>query len=127
VACLIPHFKKGKIKMITELIIDTEHANAGTPVRFVGEAGRSTAQGRIELVRVELPSGEQVVIDAGAVSSGVHHPEETLSVLSSRTGIREDTLLKAAQSGRLMARRSGATWLSTIPAVGWAKMKGKIK
>jgi hypothetical protein len=114
--------------MITELILDTTHANAGTPVRFVDwEAGRSTPQGRIELVRVELPTGEQVVIDAGAVSAGIHHPEETLSVLAGLTGIREDTLLKAAQSGRLMARRSGVTWLSTIPAIEWARAKEKIR
>lgn len=114
--------------MITELIFDTEHAPAGTPIRFVDwEAGQSTPQGRIELVRVELPEGQQVVVDAGWVSSGVHHPEETLSVLAETTGVREDTLLKAAQTGRLMARRSGITWLSTTNAVEWAKANGKIR
>lgn len=114
--------------MITELILDTDHAPVGTPVRFVDwEAGQSTPQGRIELVRVELPEGRQVVVDAGAVSSGIHHPEQSLRVLAEMTGIREDTLLKAAQQGRLLSRRAGATWLSTALAIEWAKANGKIR
>lgn len=108
--------------MITELILDIEYAPAGTPVRFVDwEAGMP------ELVRVELPDGKEIVVDAGSVSSGIHHPEETLSVLSEMSGIREDTLLKAAQSGRLMARRSGITWLSTILAVEQAIQAGTLR
>lgn len=98
--------------MITELILDTNHAPAGTPVRFVDwVAGLRTPQGTSELVQVELPDGKQVVVDAGAVSSGVHHPEETFPELARLTGVGQSTLEKAAKDTppRLMARRSGST------------------
>lgn len=114
--------------MITQFILDNEHGKAGTPVRFVDWLPTlSTPQGRIEMVAVELPDGRDVEIDAGYVSSGIHAPEETLSVLADRSGVREDTLLKAAQSGRLMARKSGATWLSTLAAVEYAISSKKVR
>jgi hypothetical protein len=106
--------------MITSLLFDTPHGPKGTPVRFCDFLPGG-------MVEVELSSGEVVQVDAGLVSSGIYHPEETLSTLAKMSGIREDTLLKAAQSGRLLARRSGATWLSTINAVEWAVSKGKIR
>lgn len=106
--------------MITQLIIDTEFGNTGTPVRFVDWSTK-------ERIFVELPNGAVVHTDAGCVSSGIHSPEETLRVLSRMSSIREDTLLKAAQSGRLIARKSGSTWLSTIHAVEWAISERKIR
>lgn len=114
--------------MITHFIIDNEFGKASTPVQFVYFApGYSTPQGRVELIIVALPDGREVEVDAGWVSSGIHTPEETLSVLADRSGVREDTLLKAVQSGRLMARKSGATWLSTLTAIEWAIAQGKIR
>lgn len=113
--------------MITQFILDNEFGKAGTPVRFVDWLpALSTPQGRTEMVAVELPDGRDVEIDAGYVSSGIHSPEETLSVLSKQSGIREDTLLKAVQTGRLMARKSGATWLSTIMAIEYAVSINKL-
>lgn len=110
--------------MITQLILDFSRdghrvASAGTPVQVI-EFGNEWAQ-------VELPDGRQFRVSAAAVSSGVHSPEETLSVLSKQSGTQEGTLLKAAQSGRLMARRSGATWFSTLTAVKWAISEGRIR
>lgn len=105
--------------MITQFILDNEYGKAGTPVRFVDWLPG-------DMVEVELPDGKTVPIDAAFVSSGIHSPEETLSVLSEQSGIREDTLLKAAQTGRLMARKSGATWLSTIMAIEYAVSINKL-
>lgn len=110
--------------MISQLIVDFYRggqrlASAGTPVRVV-DFGNEWAQ-------VELPDGRRFRINAELVSSGVHSPEETLSVLSEKSGIREDTLLKACQSGRLMARQSGVTWLSTLVAIEWAILEGRIR
>lgn len=120
--------------MITQLNLDIYQdgkriASAGTPVRFIEfeVAPKKTPTGRDELVSVKLPNGQQITCDAAAVSSGIHSPEETLSRLARLTGIREDTLLKAAQQSRLMARKSGATWLSTLTAIEWAIAEGKIK
>lgn len=106
--------------MITQLILDTQHGPAGLPVRFCDWLPG-------QMVEIVLPSGATVQVEDGAVSSGIHSPEETLSVLAELSGIREDTLLKAAQSGRLMTRRSGAAWLSTLNAVELAIAEGKIR
>jgi hypothetical protein len=110
--------------MITQLVLDLwrdgeKRATAGTPVRLA-DFGNDWAQ-------VELPDGEVVDVEAAAVSSGVHSPEETLGILSGRSGVREGTLLKAAQAGRLMARQSGGIWLSTLTAIDWAIKEGRIR
>lgn len=120
--------------MITQLILDIyqdgkQVASSGTPVRFLDweVSPKKTPIGKVEKVSIELPDGQQIICDAVAVSSGIHSPEETLSVLAGRSGIREDTLLKAAQQGRLMARKSGATWLSTLTAINWSVIEGKLR
>lgn len=117
--------------MITQLILDTEFAKAGTPVRFVDWLpALNTPQGRVEMVAIELPDGREVEVDAGYVSSGVHSPEEIFPELARRTGIGQSTLEKAAKSNppRLMARKSGeTTWLSTVNAVEWAIAQGQIR
>lgn len=114
--------------MITEFILDNEFGKAGTPVRFVDWLPAIVnPQRRIEMICVQLPDGREVESEAAVVSSGIHAPEETLSVLSEQSGIREDTLLKAAQAGRLMARKSGATWLTTMTAIEWAKSQGGLR
>ncbi len=110
--------------MITQLFLDIYKdnqriASKGTPVELI-DIGTETAW-------VQLPDGKELQVDAGQVSSGINSPEETLSVLSEMSGVREDTLLKAAQTKRLMARKSGATWLSTLNAVDWATAEGKIR
>ena len=105
--------------MITQFILDTKHGNKGTPVRLVSlEPGGDW---------VQLPDGQEVSVKSDFVSSGIHSPEETLSVLATQSGIREDTLLKAAQTDRLMSRRSGTTWLSTLNAVEWAIAEGRLR
>lgn len=100
--------------MITQLILDTEFAKSGTPIAFLAfEPGDSAA--------VELPDGRQVIVDAAAVDA--HEPEESLATLAILTGISYDTLAKYAREGRFLARKSGATWLSTVRAVGAAGIK----
>lgn len=104
--------------MITEFILDNEFGKAGTPVEFVEfQPG--------DMVEVRLLDGRYVQVEAGIVSA--HVSEETLSALAEQAGIREDTLLKAAQQGRLLARRSGATWLSTVTAIEAAVKSGRIR
>ena len=110
--------------MITQLLLDVYEngrraASKGTPIMVIDFS--------TEVVWGKFPDNTELQLDAEMVSSGIHSPEETLSVLSEMSGIREDTLLKAAQAGRLMARKSGATWLSTLNAVDWAIADGKIR
>ncbi len=112
--------------MITQLYLDLYQnsqrgrlASKGTPVGVLADEPDG--------VFIKLPDGQELKVAAGFVSSGVHSPEETLSALAEMSGVLEDTLLKAAQSGRLMARKSGAAWLSTLNAVEWAIADGKIR
>jgi hypothetical protein len=118
----------GKIEMITKLILDitglmagnqkTELLRADTPVAFLGFNPD-------DCVRVELPDRRIVEVEARAVYA--HEPEETLSVLSDQTGIGYDTLARAARDGRLLARQSGVTWLSTESAVQAALKLGHLQ
>ncbi len=105
--------------MITQFCLDTKHGNKGTPVRLISlEPGGAW---------VQLPNGQEVSVKPDFVSSGIHSPEETLSVLADQSGVREDTLLKAAQTDRLMTRRSGSAWLSTLNAIEWAIAEGRLR
>lgn len=116
--------------MITQFILDNEFGKAGTPVRFVDWLPAIiNPQRRIEMIAVELPDGREVEVESAVVSSGVHSPEETFPELARLTGIGQSTMEKAAKSKppRLMARKSGATWLSTVNAVEWAIAQGKIR
>jgi hypothetical protein len=110
--------------MITQLLYDHYEdsrrvAVSGTPVCLI-ELGTDHHW-------VQLPNSEIIKVEAGHISSGVHSPEETLSMLAQQAGMREDTLLKAAQTARLMARKSGSTWLSTLNAIEWAVAEGRLR
>lgn len=115
--------------MITELIYDIKEYPAGTPVEFLDfMPAVSTPRGRTEMILVRLPDGREIEVDAGKVSSGAGtSPEETLPELERQTGIDQNTLLVAIRQGRLLARRSAKTWLSTLNAVEWAVVQGKIR
>jgi hypothetical protein len=104
--------------MITRLILDTEHAPAGTPVAFVDW---EISLDGVEMVSVQLPGGELVEVPAAAIEAG-HEPEESLSRLAQLTGIKYDTLARYAREGRILARRSAGVWLSTVTAVKHAKI-----
>jgi excisionase family DNA binding protein len=54
-------------------------------------------------------------------------PEETMVALAELTDIGYDTLVKACREGRLQARQSGSTWLSTREAVQAALKAGTIQ
>lgn len=113
--------------MITKLVLDTigldngqetELLRAGTSVAFLGFNPGDCA-------RVELPDGRIIEVEAAAVDS--HEPEELLSVLAENMGIGYDTLARAARDGRLLARQSGVTWLSTESAVRAALEAGRLR
>jgi len=75
--------------MITQFILDNEFGKAGTPVQVVDWLPAIiNPQRRIEMVAVELPDGREVEVEAGIVSSGLHSPEETLSVLAEQPARR---------------------------------------
>jgi hypothetical protein len=99
--------------MITRLILNTEHAPAGTPVAFVDW---EISLDGVEMVSVELPGGKLVEVTAAAVDAG-HEPEESLPRLAQLTGIKYDTLAKYVRGGRILARKSAGVWLSTVTAV----------
>ena len=52
---------------------------------------------------------------------------EALPALAELTGVPYDTLIKAAKGGRIQARKSGGTWLSTVEAVRAAINTGRIR
>lgn len=52
---------------------------------------------------------------------------ETLQVLAEATGLNYHTLLGAAKTGRLMARKSGSTWLSTASAIEYSRREGRLR
>jgi hypothetical protein len=106
--------------MITKLIYDTAHGNAGTPVVFCDWLPG-------DMVEVELPDGQIVQINAAAVSSGLDCPEETIPELARQTGIGYDTLAKAVRERRVFARKSGATWLTTVNAIEYAQARGQLR
>lgn len=105
--------------MITKLIMSTEKWPAGTPVIFL-----DWAEG--DAVYVQFPDESNSAVEAARVEA-MHEPEETLGVLSDEFGIDQNTLYKAAYDGRLVARKSGSTWLSTRTAVKYAIRKGRIR
>lgn len=51
----------------------------------------------------------------------------TISELAEGAGLSYDSLAKAAREGRLQARQSGSTWLSTIAAVRNAIEAGTLR
>jgi hypothetical protein len=121
--------------MITHLLYDTipqghtKLVRAGLPVCFVDwVTGVRDARGQAtEGAEVATPTGEHWLVPAAVVSSGFDGPEETLSVLADQTGIQYNTLVKAAREGRVLARKSGATWLSTKRAIEYALSQGTIR
>lgn len=112
--------------MITQLLIDVCKCKSGTPIARKGTPVRLVDLGN-EWATVQLPSGQAIKVDAGDVSSGVHSPEEALPVLAAQFGIKTDTLYAAARQGRLMARQTGSTWLSTANAVQYAVNAGALR
>lgn len=120
--------------MITKLIRDTiPHGHtdlfrAGLPVRFVDWAGNTrTPQGVTEWVYVETPEGEMLTVPADAVGSNLHESEETIIVLADALGLNYDALVKACRENRVLARKSGGTWLTTSRAVEYALEHGRIR
>lgn len=95
---------------------------ADTPVKILQLLGGSR-----ELVEVELPDGKQITVGAGDVDSGINCPEESLSHLAKTMGINYNTLVRAVQEGRVLARKSGKMWLSTENAIEHARATGKIE
>ena len=94
---------------------------AGTPVRFLEFCEGS------KYVLVALPDGKQIVVEAAHVGSGLNCPEESLPFLANETGIPYDTLVKAAQQRRILARKSGKGWITTLHAIEHAQATGKLK
>ena len=121
--------------MITQLIRDTiahghtDLLHAGLPVRFVGWAccTTRTPQGETEWLYVETPEGETITVPADAVGSNLYESEETVIVLAEALDLSYDALVKACRQGRVLARKSGGTWLTTRRAVEYALEHGRIR
>lgn len=88
---------------------------------YIDDEGRLTAKEKFN--RQSAPADEAI----GLGYVWMHESEETLAELARMTGIAEGTLLRAAQDGRLSARRSSATWLSTVLAIRQALGYGRIR
>lgn len=111
--------------MITKTILDIvtkegRKINDLLPVRFLGwEPGDGIA--------IELPDGTCLITDACRVSGGTDDPEETVAELARQMDLGYDALVKAAREGRILARKSGAIWLTTRCAVEYAIDHGKLR
>ena len=55
------------------------------------------------------------------------NPAETLAALATQMNMPYDTLAKAAREGRIVARKSGATYLTTRRAVEYAIETGTLR
>ena len=97
--------------MITKLRLSIPQADADTPV----EVTSIYDDGRRAIVR--FPDGTRSSVPAEVVH--IHEPEQTIQYLAVALLLSYNTLIKAAREGRLMARKSGNTWLSTVTAVGF--------
>jgi hypothetical protein len=132
--------------MITQIIQDSHlwtgdeiiDAPTSTPVQFLAfssadhpsyPGGRTTPEIKMEMVEIQLPSGAIGIIPAQSLGSGINAPEETLSALATLSGVKYETLSKAARDRpqRLLARKSANHWLSTLRAVEYALETGKIR
>lgn len=100
--------------MITKLLMDTDSAETGTPIKILGSVPP-------DKVEIRLPDGEITEVPVNAVD--LHEPEESLPALSEALGIPYDTLVRYAREGRVLARKSGGVWLSTVRAVQAAAIK----
>lgn len=110
--------------MITKTVLDIVTNNGrkilnGTPVRFLDWMPG-------DCVAIELPDGNKIIVDASRVSAGVGEPEETVAELARQMGLGYDALVKAVRQRRVLARKSGATWLTTRRAVEHAIEEGKL-
>ena len=120
--------------MITQLVLDTiahGHGNllrAGLPVRFVDWADTTCVHQVVtEWLYVETPEGETITVPADAVGSNLYESEETVIVLAEALDLSYDALVKACRQGRVLARKSGGTWLTTRRAVEYALEHGRIR
>ena len=123
--------------MITQLVLDTVPQGtttllrAGLPVQFVAfTGGRRTManpQHYEEFAIVETPEGTELKVPTDCISSSIQGPEETISALATEMGIAYDTLVKAAREDRILARKSGSAWLSTMRAIEYAIEHGTIR
>lgn len=124
--------------MITHTIMDatarvdggTTDVPRGTPVAFLDftAAGDSFSHTGGHVV-VELPDGREARLPAAAVYSQADESEreETLPELAERLGIKHNSLLVAVRDGRVLARKSGGTWLTTELAVKYAMEAGTFQ
>jgi hypothetical protein len=106
-------------KLLLDTIIDDTLTPAGTPVAFLGFAPG-------DQVAIELPDGTEANVDAARVEAA-HEPEMTLPQLEEATGVTHDALRRAANEGRLLARKVGREWVSTETAVEYAQRQDKIR
>lgn len=81
--------------------------------------------------RVETPEGfcndVNGAVAYAAKKWNVSHDTKTLAELSQKLDLSYNSLSKAAREGRLQARQSGATWLTTIQAVEQAIESGHLR
>lgn len=123
--------------MITQVVQDsnlwTGKRNAsvgnGTPVKFLNFSGArhpSYPRGP-EMAEVQLSDGTVGILPLQSVGSGASGSEETLRGLSGLTGQSYNTLIRAARQGRLLARKSGNHYLSTVRAVEYAIETGAMR
>ena len=103
--------------MITKVVA------TGQPVRILDPqaAGRND-----RMVGVELPNGEKHFMDRHALDN-YGEQEEALSVLADQCGISHQVLRASVREGRLIARQTGTTWLTTVTAIEYAISKGRIR
>ena len=101
------------------------YLNEGAPVEVLQteDVSHPALSGR-NLIRVRTEKGIELVVQASDLEP--FSRDETLRVLAKQTGVSYNTLVKAAQEGRLLTRRSGAVRLTTAHAIQYAIAQGSI-
>ena len=102
------------------------YLSEGAPVEVLQteDVSHSALSGR-NLIRVRTVQDIELVVQAADLEP--FSRDESLRVLAKQTGLSYNTLVKAAQEGRLLTRRSGAVRLTTAHAIQHAIEQGSIK
>ena len=103
----------------------TKVVTTGQPVRILNPYV-DICEWNKRMIGVQLPNGENAFMDRYALDN-YGEPEETLVALSEQTGISHDVLRAAVSQGRVIARQSGSTWLTTATAIEYEISKGRIR
>lgn len=109
--------EQGDIFAIPTIEVGEDHVILGEDIARLRDSDIDEARRWI----VVASTGEEAVEKLARFC--LEDPEESLSALSGKMDIPYDTLAKYAREGKILARKSGGVWLSTMRAIEAAEIK----